>query len=151
MKQVGTEKIWRFVRYTFNGLLLLLLVWLASRHAIPGPNKPQFLAVALLLLFISSCLRCLRGSLPIKIGFAACVILCFLALERFRPPVAWDKTLVYEWLLWLAIIPFFPDRPSWWAAIWRTIRRFRGGGREYDERLKAKILASVKPAGTPQK
>jgi hypothetical protein len=133
--------------------LLALVFWERFNG---DPRRALLFSVALSLLLVSYGLHCLRGRrfLPVKISFAACMILCLLTLDYFRIIVVWRDALVYEWLLAFAIMPFIPARPPlgpWWPAAKRTISMFRGDSREEDDRFKAKILASVKPVGTPQK
>jgi hypothetical protein len=130
---------------------------LVSEDVIRDPKKPLFFIIALLFVATSFGLHRLRGFrfLAVKFGFAACMILCLLALKRFHFFFVWRDASAYQFLTWLAVFPFLPDRPPrgpWWPAAKRTVRLFREDWRRKDdERLRAKILASVKPADTPQK
>jgi len=147
-------KIWRFAKYAFGGLLLIAYAWLVSRFAVQSPKRPLFFGVALLLLGICLYLCYLRGRrfLPIKIGFAACMIL--LSLGLYHSNVFPSYSFPYSFLFYLAATPFFlarPPRGPWWPAAKRTVRMFRGDSREDDAEHAAKILASFRQANTPQK
>jgi predicted membrane metal-binding protein len=155
MSYARTVLTGRLASLVFRALVLALLAWVVWERLFRDPRRPLLFTIGFLLLAASYGLRLSsRQLLPVKIGFAVCMILCLPTLNYFDPLIVSREPLVYEWLLVLAIMPFFPVRPPlgpWWPAAKRTMHMFRGDSREEDEQFKAQILASVKPAGTPQK
>jgi hypothetical protein len=156
MSYVGTVLTRRFVYYAFNGLLYALIAWTFTERFNRDPRRLLLFIIVFAFVLTSFGLHHLSGRrfLPLKFGFVGCIVLGLLTLRYLHLVALWGQNFVYVWASCLAIAQFFPARPPlgpWWPAAKRTIRMLRGDSREEDERFKAKILASVKPAGTPQK
>lgn len=156
MSYVGILLTRRFVYYAFNGLLYALLAWTLTERFNRDPRRPLLFIVVLVFVLTSFGLHHLSGRrfLPLKFGFAGCIVLGLLALRYWHLVPLWGHNFVYVWASFLATMPFLPARPPlgpWWPAAKRTVRMFRGDSREDDAEHAARILASFRQANTPQK